>query len=226
MWPSSSAARRERRLQQLQDTSNRYAEEAMLLSRAGRLEEALDRNRKSIDIIRQLRAEEPDNDEHLAQLAGKLYNLAGVLTRSGRPADAASAARDSLDSYLELTGGEMAPITLLGAHLDSLTSSPRYIAADGTPHRRLDLLKLSGMTADVKCRLATNLAMLVVVFRRPGKPQKATQAAAFGAEARRLVTEAVATYDVLTRLDEKFQEDLVRVRRDEALVYELIGDGA
>jgi tetratricopeptide (TPR) repeat protein len=201
----SSEARRERRLQNLQDTSNRHAETALLLWRAGRSEEAVIHNQQALDVIRRLRAEEPHNEQHLAQLAGKLYNHAGMLTQSRRFAEAATAARACLDSYLELTGGEVSPEAILGDRLMSLSHSLRPAL---TP--RGNLAKLAAMTADAKGRLASILAVL--------------QAPGFAEEALRLSAEAVATYKVLVGADGAYRTDLARVQEQCATVRQLLGE--
>ncbi|GAA1293704.1 hypothetical protein Psi02_42740 [Planotetraspora silvatica] len=203
----SSESRRERRLQALQDTSNKHAETALLLWRAGHPDQALVYNRQALAVIRRLRAEEPDNEQHLAQLAGKLYNHAGMLTQSRLFAEAADTARACLDSYLELTGGEVSNSAILGDRLMSLSHSLRPTL---TP--RGSLTRLAAMTADAKGRLASILAVL----QSPGTAE----------EALRLGSEAVSTYQVLAGVDHDYRTDLARVREQYATVRQLLGDKA
>jgi len=203
----SSGWRRERRLQALQDASNKHAETALLLWRAGHADEALAHNRQALDVIRRLRAEEPDNEQHLAQLAGKLYNHAGMLTQSRQFAEAADTARACLNSYLELTGGEVSQAAILGDQLMSLSYSLRPTL---TP--RGSLIRLAAMTADAKGRLASILAVL----RSPGAAE----------EALRLGSEAVSTYRVLVVVDNDYRADLARVQEQYATVRQLLGEKA
>jgi tetratricopeptide (TPR) repeat protein len=198
-----SEARRERRLQRLQDQSNAYAERALGLWRTGRADEAVRPNQQAIDTIRQLRAEEPDNEQHLAQLAGKLYNHAGMLAQAGRLAEAVTAARECLTRYLELTGGEVSHEALMGDRLLSLSHSLRP-----TP-RRYRLSELAAMTADAKSRLATLLAR--------------TDPGGGGPEARRLATQAVDTYHQLRDLEPGHDADVTRVIGAKAEVLRLLG---
>jgi tetratricopeptide (TPR) repeat protein len=198
-----SEARRERRLQGLQDTSNKHAEQALLLWQSGRVDEALRLNRRALDVIEELRALEPDNEEHLAQLAGKLYNHAGMLSQARRFPEAAVTARACLDRYLELTGGEVSPDAIRTERLLGLAHSLRP-----APPRRHTIEKLAAMTADAKGRLAWLLALGL------GSVE----------ESRRLVAEAVSTYNVLVQLDRAYGPDLARVQDQYTLVQRLTGE--
>lgn len=197
-------SRRERKLQRMQDDANRYAEEALALWRAGRALDALRPNQRAIDIIGRLRAEEPDNEAHLEQLAGKQYNHAGMLAQAGRLATAVEAARQCLASYLELAGGEVTIEALMADRLLSLGASFR-------PSPRIDLPRLASMIADAKSRLAALLAR-----------HEATRAAE---EAKRLAAEAVATYEQIADTDGRYQKDLARVRAEQVRVHLLTGQG-
>ncbi len=177
----------------MQDKSNRYAEKALAYMRAGQGGKALAPNQRSIDIITRLRAEEPDNEQHLAQLAGKLYNHAGMLAQAGRITEASAAARRALDSYLELTGGEVTPEALTGHRLVGLSHSLRPTAAGP------DLFRLAALTADAKCRLASLLARL---------PEADAETKV---KARKLGLEALETYQQLAQLNITYQADQVRV---------------
>ncbi|GAA4576375.1 hypothetical protein [Planotetraspora kaengkrachanensis] len=199
-----SEARRERRLQKLQDASNAHAQEALLYWRTGSVDQAVQSNQKALDIIRGLRQEEPESDQHLAQLAGKLYNHAGMLIQGRRFDEALVAARSCVSSYLELTGGEVSRDAMMMDGLLSLAHSFRPVT---TP--RGGLAKLAGMTADAKCRLATALAL----SNAPGS----------AAKARRLGSEAVSAYETLVELDAGYGADLVRIREQEAEIRRLVG---
>lgn len=177
----------------MQDKSNRYAEKALAHMRAGQGEKALAPNQRSIDIITRLRAEEPHNEQHLAQLAGKLYNHAEMLAQAGRITEAAAAARRSLDCYIELTGGEVTPEALVSQQLLDLSHSLRPTAG------RPDLIRLTAMTADAKCRLALLLARL---------PEGD---AGTKVKARQLGLEASETYKHLAQLNITYQVDHMRV---------------
>ena len=177
----------------MQDKSNRYAEKALAYMRAGQGGKALAPSQRSIDIITRLRAEEPDNEQHLAQLAGKLYNHAGMLAQAGRITEAAAAARRALDSYLELTSGEVTLEALTGHRLVGLSHSLRPTAA--AP----DLFRLAALTADAKCRLASLLARL---------PEADAETKV---KARKLGLEALETYQQLAQLNITYQADQVRV---------------
>ncbi|WP_204073864.1 hypothetical protein [Planotetraspora phitsanulokensis] len=191
-------------MQRLQDASNDHAQEALLYWRAGRVDQALQSNQKALDIIRGLQQEEPENDQHLAQLAGKLYNHAGMLIQGRRFSEAVITARSCVSSYLELTGGEVSRDAMVMDGLLSLAHSLRPVTS---PRGRL--AKLAGMTADAKGRLATALAL-------SGAPGSA-------AEARRLASEAVSAYETLVELDAGYGADLARIREQEAEIRQLLG---
>ncbi|MBV1856242.1 hypothetical protein [Catellatospora tritici] len=186
-----SAARNERRLQRLQDQANDYANKAMTLLRSGQAVAAIKPSQQAIETILQLRQLEPDNREHLAQLAGKLYNHAAMLDHAGRGAEAVTVARRAYECYLELSGGE---INAQIATLDRIIPRRAPLnAGSAVP----DLAAAAAMTADAKSRLGFMLA-------KWAGPSAA-------AEARQLAVDAVDTYQQLKNLGAVDSEDFLRV---------------
>ncbi|MDI1464680.1 hypothetical protein QEZ54_27285 [Catellatospora sp. KI3] len=186
-----SAARHERKLQRLQDRADDYGARAMTLLRAGHAEEAVQPSRQAIETILRLRRLEPGNQAHLAQLASKLYNHSAILDHAEHGPEAVAVARHAYEAYLELSGGEINPQV---ATLDRII--PRRVpinAGSAVP----DLATAAAFTADAKSRLAFMLA-------KWGGPDAA-------AEARRLATEAVDTYQHLTNLGTAGSDDFLRV---------------
>ncbi|GHJ47777.1 hypothetical protein Cs7R123_51190 [Catellatospora sp. TT07R-123] len=186
----NAAGRNERKLQRLQDQANDHATRAMALLRAGRPLEAIRPSQQAIETILHLRQLEPDNQEHLAQLAGKLYNHAAMLDHAGRGAEAVAVARRALESYLELSGGEVDP---QAAALDRVIPRGAFSAGSAVP----DLAAAAAMTADARSRLALMLA-------KWGGP-------AVAAEARQLAVAAVDTYQQLKEIGAADSEDFLRV---------------
>jgi hypothetical protein len=159
-------------------------------------------SRRSIDIVTQLRAEEPENEQHLAQLASRLHDHAEMLGQSGRITEAVIVARRALDSYLELTGGEVTPGALMAHRPVDLG----HATGPATPGP--DLFRLAAMTTDAKCRLASLLARLT---DDPGAKEKARQ----------LGLEASETYKHLAQLNIRYQPDQLRVLGEYLRIVEL-----
>jgi len=202
--PDGGATRRERQLQKLRDRSNKYSEKALAYLRAGQGEKALGPNQRAIDIITELRAEEPGNEQHLLRLAEKLYDHAGMLAEAGRITEAVIVARRSLQSYHELTGGEVTPEALTAQrHIELGRSS-------GPAAGRPDLFRLAAVTADAKCRLASLLARLT---DDPGAKEKARQ----------LGLEDSETYQLLAQLNIRYHPDQMRVLAEYLRIVELTG---
>jgi hypothetical protein len=130
-----------------------------------------------------------------------------MLADDGRISEGAAAARRALDSYHELTGGEVTPAALTAhqatAHhlLDLGHSLPPTTA-------RPDLLRLAAMTADAKCRLASLLARLP---EADGDTK---------VKARRLGLEAVETFQHLAQLNITYQAEQTRVLNEYLRIVE------
>jgi tetratricopeptide (TPR) repeat protein len=199
-WPEGGRARREH--QKLLDKSNKYAEKALGYLRAGQGAKAVEPSQRSIDILTRLRAEEPECEEHLTQLAGRLYEHAEMLAEAGRITEAVIVARRSLDSYVELAGGEITPEELR-AHRPVDPGRYSGAAAAGP-----DLLRQAATIADAKSRLASLLARLT---DDPGAKEKA----------RDLGLEASETYKQLTQLNIRYQPDQLRVLSEYLRIVEL-----